>query len=367
MSDEAYLKIYQAIDEAPQTAPKQDGQPSKAFIEFLKLLYTEKEAELVQHLKMNTRQFRSAKDLAELSGLTEDEVKETLAAAGKEGRIIDFMGSYIIPPVPRIVNQHMFYEETKPDDLKAAELYQQFFIKDEYYKYYESTAMGTQLMRVVPVERTLHPEQTILDSENAHKIIEAADKIRLVPCPCRTRTEKMGIRECKDVPVGCCIMLNMSALLFENAGLGKSADKDEAIKYFDQMQDYGLVPTTENYNDMKHGIICLCCECCCSQVRGRTRWDNPESIAPSNFVAEATYDCIMCGECVEKCVFDAIELSDEEERAVVDADKCMGCGVCAIACAQDVIMLKRVEREKPLDNGGHLIKTLVAENRRGKS
>jgi ferredoxin len=366
MSDETYLNIFKAIDEGPQMAPKTDGKPSKTFLEFLKLLYSEKEAEIVQHIKIGTKNFKTTAVLAELTGQSENEVKETLAGVCKNGRLVDFMGNYMLPPIPSILNNHMFYEETKPDDLQAAELYQTFYIKDGYYKYYESSAMGTQIMRVVSVDRTLHPEQTILDSENAHKIIEAANKIQLVPCPCRTRTEKMEVRECKDTPVGCCIMLNTAASFFENAGLGKNANKEETIKYFDQMQDYGLVPISENFNDMNHTIICLCCDCCCSQVRGRTRWENPESIAPSNFVAEATHDCIMCGECVDKCFFEAITLNDEQEKAVVDADKCMGCGVCAVACDQESIKLKRVERETPLKNVGHLMKTVAVENRGGQ-
>jgi len=62
----------------------------------------------------------------------------------------------------------------------------------------------------------------VYSTEEAHDFIlnHAPDEMVLVPCPCRTRTEKMGIRECKDdIPVACCIMMGPTALHFEMQGL----------------------------------------------------------------------------------------------------------------------------------------------------
>ena len=50
MSELAYLKIAENVDAGPLTAPKADGDFSKAFVKFLKLLYTPEEADIVQHL-----------------------------------------------------------------------------------------------------------------------------------------------------------------------------------------------------------------------------------------------------------------------------------------------------------------------------
>jgi len=47
--DAPYLKIAEHFDEGPLGAPKAGGAFSKAFIEYLKLLYKPGEAELVQH------------------------------------------------------------------------------------------------------------------------------------------------------------------------------------------------------------------------------------------------------------------------------------------------------------------------------
>ncbi len=363
MSDSAYLKIWETIDQSPMTAPKAGDSISQAFVDFLKLLYSPQEAELVQHLKMGVK-FKTAAEVAGEAGAGEDEVSATLGAIAKKGRIIGFGDIYSIPFIPLLLNSHQFYEEIEPDDLEAAKLYLKFFIEEGYYKYYESSKKGTQIMRVIPVEKSVRFEEKILDTEEAHHIIDAVDNISLVPCPCRTRTEKLGIRECKDkYPTAFCIMTDMSAAFFQNLGVGKKVTAEEAKKYFSEMQELGLVGTTDNHQDKGHTVICLCCNDCCSQLRGRTRWDNPEAVAPSNFVARSNENCVMCGECVDRCFFDAISLDDDQGLALVDESKCMGCGVCTFACPEDVIRLERFEREMPFSNSRELIKKVAIENR----
>jgi Pyruvate/2-oxoacid:ferredoxin oxidoreductase delta subunit len=367
MSELAYLKIAENVDAGPWTAPKADGDFSKAFINFLKLLYTPEQAQLVQHLKMDPGSMLSADDLARIAGKSAAEVADLLEPLARKGSVIGFGGNYLLPMIPLLVNYRQFTPELGPDDVKAGQLYQQFFIKDGFYKYYQNSEQGTRMVRVIPVERTVREGQRILETEEAHKIIDAVSNLSLVPCPCRTRTEKLGIRECKnDTPVGFCIMTETLALYFQSIGVGRKVTAEEAKKYFDEMQDLGLVGTTENFEEAGHTVICLCCQCCCSQLRGRTRWDNPRAVAPSNFIAESTEDCVMCGHCVDRCFFGAIALDEDQEKSVVDAEKCMGCGVCTIACEQEALRLKRVERERPLPTAGELLRTIDAENREGR-
>jgi Pyruvate/2-oxoacid:ferredoxin oxidoreductase delta subunit len=371
MSESAYLKIAENVDAGPLTAPKANGDFSPAFIRFLKLLYTPGEAEIVQYLTMPAAtslaevvaSMLSADDLARAAGKSAVEVTEVLDALVRKGSVIGFGGNYGLPLTHVLVNQLQFTKEIGPSDVEAGQLYQQFFIKDGFYKYYQNSEKGSRVVRVIPVQRTVRPGQQILETEEAHKIIDGVSNLSLVPCPCRTRTEKLGIRECKnDTPVGFCIMMEASALYFQSIGVGRQVTAAEAKRYFDEMQDLGLVGTTENFEEAGHTVICLCCQCCCSQLRGRTRWDNPQAVAPSNFVAESTDDCIMCGHCEERCFFGAITLDDQQLKSVVDAERCMGCGVCTIACEQEALRLKRVEREKPFPTAGELLGTIASEN-----
>ncbi len=50
-------------------------------------------------------------------------------------------------------------------------------------------------------------------------------------------------------------------------------------------------------------------------------------------------DCSGCGECLEVCPYDAIELIEEPNVARVIGARCKGCGVCAAACLAGAISL----------------------------
>ena len=158
-------------------------------------------------------------------------------------------------------------------------------------------------------------------------------------------------------------MMGPAALHFEMVGLGKRVTREQAMAYFDEMQAFGLVGMTDN-TIKGASVICLCCECCCSQIRGRTRWDNPGSMLPSNFVPHANEDCVGCGTCTERCFFNALTVDDETDRAVVEPEKCIGCGVCTLACPQEALKLHRYDRSTPFETIKELAKTIAIENRK---
>jgi len=423
MTNPVYVEIAKKLAQHAGRVPRAGEDFSPAFLEYLELLYTPEEAELVQYLtptrefyvsSVDSKDYKTVGEITELSGKDVTEVKRILDNLANSGRIqgstemnqelskiirILIQGSgffgmlkklfgiirkkfhdgfkfgfrktggiiavsmYALPIYPLLLNVHQFYESIEPDDLRAGELYNQFFIRDGYYKYYESSEQGTQTFRTIPVQRSLRVDQHILSTEEAHSIIDAS-KVEpvLVPCPCRTRTEKLGIRECKDRnPVGTCIMLGLSALYFQYHH-GKKVSKQQAKDYLDEMQNYGLIATTENFEDQLHAIICLCCDCCCSMIRGRTRWDNPAAILPSNFIPQSNEDCAACGKCTTRCFFGALTLDPTLQKVEVDSTKCIGCGVCTITCPKKALRLVRFERSKPPKNAKDLYNRVDSEN-----
>lgn len=366
MSDSRYINIAKKMDNDPKTAPKTKDKTAfqKSFIEYLKLLYSPEEADIIQHLNFPPA-LLTAQQVAENSGIDLSKVEKVLKGASKENRIMGMGDFYFLPVISNLVNIHHFYTETKPDDLRAAELYQDFFIKGEYYKYYESSEKGTQALRTIPVGKAIHEDQKTISSEEAHEFLlnHAPEELALVPCPCRVRTEKMGIRECKDkFPVGSCIMMGFAALHFESIGLGKRITRHQAIEYFDEMNKLGLIGNTSNSIDNSN-IICLCCGCCCSNVRGRTKWDNPSAVSPANYIPKAGEECVGCGECLDRCVLEALSIDDETDQVVVEPDKCLGCGVCTFACPQETLKLHRYERTTPFSTYQELYNTIGRENR----
>jgi len=87
------------------------------------------------------------------------------------------------------------------------------------------------------------------------------------------------------------------------------------------------------------------------------------AILPSNFLPEAGEDCIGCGLCTERCLFEALTMDDETYSPTVDPDKCIGCGVCTLTCPQETLVLHRYERSIPFNTGRELIKTIAKENK----
>ncbi len=199
MSDQYYVQIAENIDKGFQTAPKADGELSRAFIAYLKIVYKPEEAEIVQHLNMPP----NAKTAEEVIAAADDPqtVQSTLDELRNKGFITKTKkGGYRLPAIPNLVNLHMFYPDLKPDDLEAAKLYQDFFIKEKFYKYYGTSGKGTPSLRAIPIEESISPEEKVFEKEEAHEFINSlgTEDLALVTCPCRTRTEKLDIRECRD-------------------------------------------------------------------------------------------------------------------------------------------------------------------------
>ena len=56
-------------------------------------------------------------------------------------------------------------------------------------------------------------------------------------------------------------------------------------------------------------------------------------------------NCTGCGECVDLCQLEALQLSDELVR--VNEKYCIGCGVCVSTCPTGCMSLKRVSDAEP--------------------
>jgi len=347
----------------PLRAPRYEGKFTESFIEYLKLVYSEEEAALVKHLKP-APEFISTEDISRETGKEEKYVMKILDSLRRRNRLLGIGNIFVLPTMPQLVNIHQFYAEVKPDDLKAAELYLDFFVNKKYSRYYETSEKGTPVFRTVPVGKTIKFDEKILEYEEAEQFIRSMDHddFCLLPCPCRTRTEKLGIRECKDTfPIASCLHLGAMARHLFSIGMGLKITKNEAIDYVIEMIDTGLIACTDNAMT-KNSIICMCCGCCCSQIRGRTRWGNMDAVALSNLIPESGDECIGCRKCETRCLLGAITVDKEVKKVIVDEEKCIGCGVCASACPKETLKLVRRREKEPFPAVWKLLKTVNEEN-----
>ena len=361
-----YEVIIKKMREYPNDVPLDDkGNISDSFKEYIKILFTSEEAEIAQHLDIKPS---SIGEIAKRIGKDRKETKRILEDMAEKGIIQDTGGYSYFLTIAHLFNIGFKYSRAlKRFGKKGAELYQQFFIKEKYYKRYESSDKGTSLTRIVPIEKAIHYQSVITNAEEMHRIIDnCLPPIVATDCPCRNRTETLGIRECKDkYPIKeSCFQVGPFGKYFLDRGEGRELTREEAHKLIDKLAKLGLIFTTENIVQANHQIICCCCECCCSLLRGMTRFEekNEFCTAKSNYISNVNIDiCKGCGLCVTRCVFKAITI--ENKKASVNTKKCYGCGACAVTCSTGAIKLYHKRRSEILDNFKDLVERIYQENR----
>ncbi len=360
-----YEVIISKMREYPNDIPiNKDGNISDAFREYIKLMFTPEEAEIAQHLEVKPLRL---KVIAERIGKDTKETKQIMDEMAFKGIIQDIGGYSYFLTVAHLFNIGFKYSKALERlGKKGAELYQQFFIEEKFYKRYESSDKGTSLTRVVPIEKSIDYQSEITNAEEIHKLIDNCMlPIVATDCPCRNRTEILGVRECKDkFPIKeSCLQLGPFGKYFLDRNEGRELTRDEAHKLVDEFAKLGLIFTTENVIQANHQIICCCCECCCSLMRGMTRFEekNEHCTAKSNYISEVDQElCKGCGLCAKRCIFKAVTV---EEKAKVNPNKCYGCGVCAVTCPTGAIKLHRNQRSEILRNFKELTERIYQENR----
>ena len=323
-------------------------------IELLKLILTEKQAEFIAIFRKPSLSIDQIKDKTNLNdeALYEMlyELMDNGVVIGIPSRRTGIMVYRLLPPYPGIFEYQFMRGETGEKQKRLAHLFEILFkdLRDGTQKNYETVVAQFKnfppITRVVPVEEEIEdvPVDKILPHEEASKIVDKYDDIALVHCYCRIEKDLLQ-NSCKvtDDRLNC-FLLGKSAQFAIEHKFGKRISKDEAITIINKSSDQGLVHKAFHIHlkpELDEEAICNCCKCCCGIFS--MFWDG---ISPyhcfTSFLANVNDDdCIGCGQCVEKCPMEAIEL--EDNIANIDEDRCIGCGVCVHHCPEDAMILKR--------------------------
>lgn len=188
-------------------------------------------------------------------------------------------------------------------------------------------------MRIVPRWRSIENVPGVMPFEDTRAILKSHDAIALIPCGCK----RSHIERWCGIPTESCIALGRTAQYNLERGVGKRLTNEQALALLNAFDDYPTVHTTVNRRDVNQ-LICNCHYCCCATVR---------LAGKSRFIAEnRAEDCTGCGDCVEKCQYDAIKMQtlpgQESEIAYVDPDLCRGCGSCVVTCSGASLIMKIV-------------------------
>ena len=173
------------------------------------------------------------------------------------------------------------------------------------------TPVGVGLMRVIPIEQAIDGESRRVSYEEISKHIEAHDIFSVSNCSCRTAREIMG-EGCGHLKEDMCIQMGHAAEYYIRTGRGRKVEKPEVYDILRRAEENGLMHEIPNLDgDGKTHAICNCCGCGCFSMRTAEMFLNVDMVR-SNYVSQVDRDkCVACGQCVENCPVNALQLGQK--------------------------------------------------------
>lgn len=284
----------------------------------------------------------TAKEVAEKTGLSEEEVRAAADRLVKRGALSHPMKRpdlyRLFPAMIELRDATVLWPEA-PQEL--FELWEELVSKEmpalvPLLKSLHVPAM----MRVVPIERSVESHNAVLDVDSARKIFRDAALVTAVPCACRTQARRNNRSQgCPAPENSVCMQTNGFAQVVLSRGLGERLTNAEALKRIADAEEAGLVHMVRN-NVQQDMFMCNCCSCCCTGLFIVNQTGYPDALAPSRFRVNLRQEgCTGCGLCQDRCQFHAIRV---DGVAAVNLARCYGCGNCVIACLEHALTLEEV-------------------------
>ena len=364
-----YSQLADRLNNFPQGAP-----PSEHLNKILKILFSEKEAQLVSLLPIKPFTLEKAGSIWKMDLSSTQKVLDELAGRAilvdveENGKSV-----YTLPPPMAGFFEFSMMRIRDDIDQKAlSELFYQYLNVEEDFISELFTRGETQLGRTFVHEPVLTNENAlhVLDYERASQVIETASHSAVGTCYCRHKMEHVG-KAC-DAPMEICMTFNSSAESLIKHGHARQIDKVEAIDLLQTAYDNNLVQFGENAQN-RVSFICNCCGCCCEAMIATRRFALLTPVHTTNFIPGIhDEECNGCGKCVNVCPVEAMTLISANDphhskmkRARLDAERCLGCGLCVRVCTKGNMHLKsRPERVITPINGIHRVVMMAIE--RGK-
>ena len=368
-SRSVYDRLTERLNRTPQGAP-----PSERLFQILKVLFSEREAELVA--KLPVRPFTAAK-AAQAWKVDEAEARKTLDALASRALLVDFEEEgvlhYVLPPPMAGFFEFSMMRVREDVDQKAlAELFYQYLNVEEDFVRALFAGGETQLGRAFVHEPALDADSAlhVLDFERASEVIRNARHRGVSLCYCRHKMQHVG-RACA-APQDICMTFDTTAASLVRHGHAREVDAAEGLELLHQAYENDLVQFGENVRESV-AFICNCCGCCCEAMIAARRFAVMNPIHTTAFLpAVDEVACRGCLKCAQVCPVEALSMVSANDprnpkRTVprLDEERCLGCGLCVRACPDEAVTLRTRGRRTltPL-NGAHRAVLMAIE--RGK-
>jgi Fe-S-cluster-containing hydrogenase component 2 len=342
--EDLYKRLAKHLDTLPAGFP-----PTESGVELriLKRLFTDEEAAIALGLTMMPEPAGAIADrLGNMDAATLDPILDRMSRNGLiyrsgKGGANTYMAAQFVVGIWEYNLNRLDKELIKDVNEYLPEFMHKSWVKHD-----------TKQLRVVPVSKEITAELNVMPYEVAENIIRSQSKIVVSDCICRKEHDMMG-KGC-DYPMEVCMAFGSGAYYYEENGLGRSIDSDEALKILEKGQKAGLV--LQPGNSKKPMNICMCCGCCCQVLVNLKTLDQPARAVHTNYFAQVDEEaCIGCEVCVERCHMDAVVI--EEDKARVEAHRCIGCGLCVPECPVEAMAFEQKETSDHYESPANVFET----------
>ena len=279
----------------------------------LEPVVTDEMADIVLHMEI--RKKTTADQLAPICGRSVEEVSTLLWDLAVAGvcfvNNIDGVDTYWYDTwVPGIMEMMVNNKENVKKYPQIAEAFEAYG-RVRGPKTTGAFPVGVGLMRVIPIERAIDGETRRASYEEVSKYLNENDIFTVADCSCRTAREAMG-EGCGHLKEDMCIQMGHAAEYYIRTGRGRQINREEAFEIIKRAEDNGLMHQIPNLDGSgETHAICNCCGCSCLSLRTAEMFKNVDMVR-SNYVSHVDKDkCVACGECVENCPVNALQLGQK--------------------------------------------------------
>lgn len=339
----SYDQLTERLNRFPQGAPE-----SQLLEKILKMLLSDREAEMVALLPIKPFTVEQA---SQVWSVSEFEARKVLDSLASRAVLVDIVQEdetqYVLPPpMAGFFEFSLMRLRDELDQKVLSELFHQYLNVEEDFIRELFTQGETQLGRTFVHEPVLADQQSlhVLDYERASQVIETAQPMGVSLCYCRHKMQHLD-KAC-EAPMDICMTFNTSAASLIRHGHARKVDVIEGRDLLQQAYEKNLVQFGEN-NQRRVNFICNCCGCCCEALLAAKRFAHLHPVHTTKYIpALATESCKGCGKCVDICPVEALSLisandphKPKKRKSCLDEDRCLGCGLCVRSCPTESIQL----------------------------